>query len=161
MNSIRDVCKGLPETLFGTDRTLIVEGEETGRLYVLIEGEVAIVRGKTEVVAVSEPGAVFGEMSILLGKPHSATVVARRPCRVFVIEDGRAFMRSHPDVLLQISRLLALRLHMMTGYLADLKTQYFDRHDHLSMVEEVLGCLCQHHDHEFTMGSDRVPHPEA
>ena len=45
---------------------------------------------------ISDAGAVFGEMSVLLDLPHTATVRARTPVVVRAPEDATAFLRQHP-----------------------------------------------------------------
>jgi CRP/FNR family transcriptional regulator, cyclic AMP receptor protein len=106
---------------------------------------------------VTQPGAVFGEISILLGVPHTASVRAVRPTRAYVVEDGRAFLKSKPEVLLYVGKLLATRLQAATAYLADIKRQFAEHGDHLCMVDEVLDSILQHQDTEFTPGSEREP----
>ena len=49
-------------------------GRRPGRLFVLAAGTVEVLRGDTRVALISDAGAVFGEMSILLNTPHTATV---------------------------------------------------------------------------------------
>jgi len=53
-------------------RTLVIhEGGTTGQLYVLIEGRLEVIKGDTVVASIAEPGAVVGEMSVLLrSAPH-------------------------------------------------------------------------------------------
>lgn len=98
-------------------------------------------------------------MSILLDTAHSATVVSRQTSRAYAIEDGALFMRSRPDAMFLVGRILALRVHLLTSYLVDVKQQFSDRNDHLGMVDTILEGLCQQQDLEFTPGSDREPHP--
>jgi CRP/FNR family cyclic AMP-dependent transcriptional regulator len=52
--------------------TVIVDGSRSGRLLILRKGTVAIMKGDTEIAKVAEPGAVFGELSVLLDQPHTA-----------------------------------------------------------------------------------------
>jgi CRP-like cAMP-binding protein len=92
----------------------------------------------------SEPGVVFGDLSALLGVPHTATVRAVRPTRFHVVPDPRAFLEKSPPVCLYLCELLARRLDAVTQYLVDVKHQ-FEGHDHLSMVDEVLGTLMHRH----------------
>ena len=42
----------------------------------LIEGRLEVVKGDSVVAVLTEPGAVLGEMSVLLEQPHTATVRA-------------------------------------------------------------------------------------
>ena len=58
---------------------LVLEGNPSGPLWVLVSGELAVVKGGTEVNTISRPGAVIGEISLLLGHHHGATVQATTP----------------------------------------------------------------------------------
>ena len=69
-NSLAD----LPLVTYQPGETVIVDGSKTGRLLFLKKGNVAIVKEDTEIAKVAEPGAVFGELSVLLGQPHTANV---------------------------------------------------------------------------------------
>jgi CRP-like cAMP-binding protein len=140
---------------------LLDEGTTSGRLHVLAEGSVEVVRGETQVAIVSEPGAFFGEMSVLLDLPHTATVRALTPSLVYTFEDARAFLRSDPEIALVVAKMLAQRLNAATTYLVDLKRQYGGRGNHLDMVSDVLASLLHHQEREFTPGSDRQPDPAA
>jgi len=138
---------------------LLVEGETSGRLYVLVQGTIAVLRGDTVVSVVDEPGAMFGEISALIGKPHTATVRAETAATVFEFTDAAAFLRSHTDVAFAVAQLLARRLNAATGYLVDVKHQFQDRVDHLGMVGDVLDSIVHHHHVEISPGSDRQPDP--
>ena len=79
MSSILDKCVGAPCERFAPGTVLLSEGQTSGRLYVLAEGSVKVLRGDTQVAVVGEAGSVFGEMSVLLSRPHTATVRAASP----------------------------------------------------------------------------------
>src|SRR5262245_51406899 len=145
MPSVLDHCRALPELALAPGESLIEEGQRTERLYVLAEGTAEVLKGDVVVATVAEPGSFFGEMSALLGSPHSATVRAVAPSRFYVVDDAQAFFAS-PDILLAVSRLLAKRLQMVTTYLADVQRQFSERDDHLGMVDEVLDSLLHHQD---------------
>jgi len=53
---------------------VLAAGSKTGRLLILKEGAVAIIGEGIEIAKVTEPGAVFGELSALLDAPHTADV---------------------------------------------------------------------------------------
>jgi CRP/FNR family transcriptional regulator, cyclic AMP receptor protein len=153
--SILDLCHALPVQTFEPGIVLLAEGERSGLLYVLIDGEVEILKGDFQIAAVSDPGAIFGEISILLDIPHMATVRAVTPCSAYVVEGGDAFLRSHKEIAYQLSKLLAQRLYGLTTYLVDLKRQFEHQGNHLSMVDEVLETLRHQQQKSFTPGSDR------
>ena len=56
--------------------TLIEQGGKTGQLYVLKDGQFEVLRDGKHVSTIKTPGAVLGEMSVLLDVPQSATVRA-------------------------------------------------------------------------------------
>jgi len=96
MASILDKCAGAPRKQFAPGTVLLAEGETSGRLYILAEGRVEVVRGDTQVAVIGDKGSVFGEMSVLLSRPHTATVRAMTPVTVFAFDDaeiGRASCR--------------------------------------------------------------------
>ena len=85
-------------------------------------------------------------MSVLLGVPHTATVRAVSPARLYVFADAEEFLRSHPAIGFYLARLLAQRLNAATTYLVDLKRQFEDQRDHFGMVGEVLESLMHQQD---------------
>ena len=157
MASILDHCVGVTCPTKAAGSLLLTEGETSGRLFILAEGTVEVLRGDTQVALVSEPGAVFGEMSVLLNRPHTATVRAVSPISVFVFDDAEQFLKSHPEIAFFLGRLLAERLNAATTYLVDLKRQFEGQGNHLGMVGEVLEALIHQQHEEFTPGSDREP----
>ncbi len=160
MRGVLSYCEGLPERRFDAGETLIVEGGQDNAVFVLIEGELEVLRGDIEVSTCAEPGAIFGEMSILMDSPCTASVRAVGPTRVYHAADGAEFLRSNPELNFLVARLLARRLFAVSTYLADIKSQFEDHSDHLGMVDEVLGTLVNQQDEEFTPGSDRDPDPK-
>jgi CRP/FNR family transcriptional regulator, cyclic AMP receptor protein len=157
MRAILDHCTGMPLEDVADGTVVLAEGQNTGNAYVLVQGRVEVLRGDVQVAVCDEPGALFGEMSILLGCPHTATVRALGDARLYVIEDGRTFFRNTPDLLWSVGHLLANRLNAATSYLADLKHQYAEHGTHLEMVGEVLEALLYEQERDFRPGSARDP----
>ena len=83
-------------------------------------------KGDIEVNSITRPGALVGEIGLLLDALHGATVEATRPSILRVAEDGRAFLASDPAITRLVAIGLAERLNVVTTYLADLKHQYGD-----------------------------------
>jgi CRP-like cAMP-binding protein len=120
VSAILKLCQDIPVRSVESGATLFVEGSKSRTLCILVDGEVEILKGEFQVNTVSEPGAVFGEMSILLDSPHTATVRTRTPCRVHVIEDGDTFLRANKDMAYDLLKIVAGRLQGVTNYLTDL-----------------------------------------
>lgn len=153
MDEILAQCQGLPEREFAAGEDLLVEGEHSGEIHVLIAGVVAIEVHGVLVKRVSEPGAFLGEIAALLGTTHSARVVALEPCRTWVMSES--VIAESPGLVLAMARLLAARLQGMTGYLVDLKEQYADSEGHLSVMADVLSELTAARPVRITPGSAR------
>jgi CRP-like cAMP-binding protein len=106
--------------------SLIEQGGKTGQLYVLKEGQLEVVRDGKHVSTIKTPGAVVGEMSVLLDTPQSATVRAITEVEYFVIDNAIDILNTHPDWLLQIARLLAQRVNATTALLTRDKSEEQD-----------------------------------
>jgi CRP/FNR family transcriptional regulator, cyclic AMP receptor protein len=159
MRSVLDYCTGATQRQVPTGTLIIHEGGTTGHLYVLIEGRLEVIKGDTVVASIAEPGAVVGEMSVLLDQPHTATVRAASDSTVYEFSDAAAFLRDKPEVALLIARLLAQRLNVATTYLADIMHQYSGRGDHLAMVGEILQSMINLPPIQVSPGSDRQSDP--
>lgn len=119
---------------------LLDQGEKTDTIYFLIEGSVEVAKDGYGVAVISDKGAVFGEMSILLDYEHSASVRCLEDARFHVIEHPEKYIQEHPALIWHIARILGMRLFNLNQYLVDVKRQY-EGHDHLEMVDDVLETL--------------------
>lgn len=141
MESILELVSDLPIRTFSPGDIIMKEGSRKGVLLVLIDGEVEILKGILQINTVDSSGSIFGEVSVLLDRPHIATVKALVDCRFYCIDDPMKFLESQPLVSLHLSKLLARRLDSVTNYLVDLKKQFEEQDDHLGMVDDVLESL--------------------
>jgi len=97
------VIGGLNLLTFERGKVILREGEPGNSLYMLTSGAVkAFIKrdGKQVPVAELEEGAFFGEVSILTGKPRTATVVATEHCELLELDRPTldAITQSHPHV---------------------------------------------------------------
>ena len=159
MRDILEYCIGGVRRTVAAGTEVLHEGGRTGHLYVLIEGRLDVIRGDTVVASLSEPGAVLGEMSVLLDAPHTATVRAAADSVVYEIDDAASFLRRQPAVTLIIARMMAQRLNVATTYLADLKHQYGGHGNHLAMVGDILQSMINLPPTQVSPGSDRQSDP--
>jgi CRP/FNR family transcriptional regulator, cyclic AMP receptor protein len=160
VTDLLELCAGLPVVSTPAGGLLIEEGTRPDRLLVLVDGEVTIERDGTPVARVDAPGAVFGEMSVVLGRPATATVRAASDVRVHVVEDPLTFLVEQPGVALAVLRVTAARLDGMTRYLTDVKQQLAGEEGHLGRVGQILDSLLHHQGAPARPGSARDPEPE-
>jgi CRP-like cAMP-binding protein len=105
---------------------LFREGDESHSLYVVISGRIAIAIGneidnRESMVALMERGDLFGEMPMLDDGSRSAMARALEPSEVLEIpyEPVLEILQEDPRLLWGVTRLLAKRLRVMDGALAD------------------------------------------
>jgi CRP-like cAMP-binding protein len=108
-----------PVRAFAPGALVLPAGSSTDRLLFLKDGLVEILIEETPVAQVGQPGAIFGEMAFLLGRPHTADVVAVQPARLFVVDDPAAFLEAEPRAGLYLASVLAERLNAVNHLLAE------------------------------------------
>jgi CRP/FNR family transcriptional regulator, cyclic AMP receptor protein len=126
----------LPLATYEAGETVFAEGSKTGRLLILKSGAVCIVKSGTEIATVAEPGAVFGELSALLDRPHSADVRTLEPSE-FHIADA-ALLEQDPVALLYVTMLLARRLDGANQAFLELKSQ-IEAGEPAGLIEQTVG----------------------
>ena len=101
-------------------------GDEPDSLYVVLSGRIAIaiaseVDKRESMVALMEAGDLFGEMGLLDAGPRSAMARAIEPSEVLEIpyDPVGELLDGNPKVLRGVVRMLAERLRVMDGALAD------------------------------------------
>src|ERR1700730_9784796 len=112
----------LPIATYQAGETVIAAGSRTGRLLILRDGAVAIIREGVEIAEVGEHGAVFGELSALLDRPHTADVRALETSQ-FHVADAATMLVEDPIMLLYIAAILARRLDGANQALIELRGQ--------------------------------------
>ena len=93
---------------------------------------------------IDTPGAVFGEMSVVLGRPATATVRASTDVEVHVIDEPEAFLTEQPAAALAVLQTTAARLDGLTHYLVDVKRQFAEQAGHLGLIDQILDSLVHH-----------------
>ena len=98
---------------------ILTEGDENADLFLILEGEVGLVRDEVE-EAVMHAGMFFGEISVLLDEPVSAGVVARTPVRLAVIDRAALipFLLANPSVTLGLLQAEARRISDVSSWRA-------------------------------------------
>lgn len=140
MIDIEEILGDFPLLSLRKGEYLMRQGDRTDSIYFLVDGAVEVVKDGYEVAVVSDKGAVFGEMSILLDYEHTASVRCLEDSSFYAIQHPAKYLQDHPAVIWHIAQILGLRLFNLNQYLVDVKRQY-EGHDHLQMVDEVLETL--------------------
>ena len=159
MDPLLHHAASLPEIRLSPGEAVVREGESGSALWILVSGALTVLKSGTEINTITRPGAAVGEISLLLDAAYSATVVASAPSVLRHAADGRAFLASNPQIAQLIAIGLAERLHYVTTYLADLKSQYQGAPG-LAMVGEVLHQLAHRQRPPAQGGSVREPNPD-
>jgi len=114
LNSIAHV---MDERRFGDGERILRQGISGSAFYIILEGEAAIrVNGKD--YGTLGRGEFFGEISVLLGEPPVADIVALRALRCVIIAgpDLQAFMLTHPPVMFRMLQAQARKLKQATSW---------------------------------------------
>ena len=121
----RVAASGIERQLTRGD-VLFLEGDPPDSLYLVTAGRIAIamssqVDHRESVVALMEPGDLFGELGLLDDGPRSAMARALEASTVLEVPFApvRDLFQTDPRLLWNVTRLLAARLRVMDEVLAD------------------------------------------
>jgi CRP-like cAMP-binding protein len=123
----------LPLTTCQAGETVLADGSKTDRLLILKTGNVAVVKEGVEIATVTEPGAVFGEISALLDCPHTTDVRALATSQFYVAHPASL---QDPATLFYVAAILARRLDGANQALVELKSEIEDKPR--SMIGETI-----------------------
>jgi CRP-like cAMP-binding protein len=100
---------------YGKDEIIAREGEASIGWFVLLEGKVGVLKHDLKIAEFEQRGMVLGELSGILDKPRTASLVALEPTKVAFIDAGLdQLIVDHPDVTKKILVNLAERLAKTT-----------------------------------------------
>ncbi len=108
---LRQIAAMTNEMRFGDGEAVTVEATRGGRFHLVLEGNVAVeIGGRT--LATLGPGDSFGEMSLLDGRPRTATVRATGTVRTLSLASWhfRSLLREEPLIMEKILVQMVLRL---------------------------------------------------
>ncbi len=109
---------------FPAGAVVFEEGDPGSRLYVILEGQVSIVKrtgGRAVTLARLGAGEFFGEMALLDRQPRSASAVVEAPSRLLELDEA-AFERvvvDRGEVALRLLKRLSRRLREANRHLRD------------------------------------------
>jgi len=109
------LAHALPRHLSASE-VLFLAGDPGDGFYRLDEGllkvSIASATGAERILAILGPGSIVGDLSIIDGKPRSATVTALRDCKLRFVSRAafESFAGKYPKIYEDLTKLLAARL---------------------------------------------------
>ncbi len=103
----------------------------------------AVERDGVKIATIDQFDSLIGEMSLLLDKPHSATVRAETEARVRVVDDAMLVLERQPMITLRLATLLCQRLDTTSALLAE-ATHGADKEE--SLIDRLRSALMGHGD---------------
>lgn len=119
--TFEELLTSLPVEKYAAGEAVLAAGSKSGRLLILKQGEVVVLKDSVEIARVAAPGAVFGEISALLNLPHSADIRTLKESHFYTAD--AALADKDPTVLRHIARILARRILEANKNLVELKSQ--------------------------------------
>ncbi len=108
------------------NKIIFIENEEGSELYIILKGSIKVSKisegGEEMILAILKEGDFFGDMSLLDGKPRSATVTSNEDSILMLIS-GKSFekvIEKHPRIALKLLRELTLRLRKADDLIGNL-----------------------------------------
>lgn len=110
-NDVRDLSAMLKLKRYGANKIIINTGDRGTHLYIMLSGNVTIVREGNEVLAKLGAGDIFGEMSLLSGEPVMTSVYSRSEVRLATLsaKDFKHVLGRYPVLQVFFYRMLVNR----------------------------------------------------
>ena len=105
---------------------IIVENEQGDTLYIILKGKVKVTKysknGEEIILSVLNKDDFFGDMSLLDGKPRSATVISLEDSELILLKrkDFEYTIEKHPRIALKLLRELTSRLRKADEFIGNL-----------------------------------------
>ena len=123
------------------DTLLLIADEEGDSLFIITSGKVKVVlfseSGKEVIFSILGEGDFFGDMSLLDGKPRSASVITIEDTSVYVLRrsDFNEIVEKHPNIALKLLKEITSRLRKADARIESLSV--------LNVSGRVAGILLQ------------------
>jgi CRP/FNR family transcriptional regulator, cyclic AMP receptor protein len=113
------IAHDFEEQVFAQDQRILRQGLSGSGLYIILEGEAAVVIDGQERTRLRN-GDVFGEISVLLDEVPTADVICQGTLRCLVVPKPqvREFLLLHPQVMFRLLQVEARRIVTTLQWLA-------------------------------------------
>jgi CRP-like cAMP-binding protein len=109
---------------------VLLEGESAANLYFVASGVVKVFKtsaeGKEQILSIVRPGESFNDVPIFDGGPNPASARAMGPVLLYGIKknDVEAILRNHPQIALNVIKVLAIRVRHLVSLVEDLSFKH-------------------------------------
>ena len=118
---------------------VLLEGESAENLYFVASGAVKVFKtsaeGKEQILSIVRPGESFNDVPIFDGGPNPASARTMGPVLLYGIKkhDMEATLRDHPQIALNVIKVLAKRVRHLVSLVEDLSFRHV-----ISRVAKIL-----------------------
>jgi CRP/FNR family transcriptional regulator len=118
---------------------VLLEGESAENLYFVASGAVKVFKtsaqGKEQILSIVRPGESFNDVPIFDGGPNPASARTMGPVLLYGIKrnDMEAILRDHPQIALNVIKVLAKRVRHLVSLVEDLSFRHV-----ISRVAKIL-----------------------
>jgi len=119
------------------------ENQNSDKMYLLVEGEVSLIRGK-KVLDVVKAGEIFGEMAAISQLPRSATAVGKTACRALSLDSKQfqsAIQNTSPEFALMLMNIIINRLRLTAALVSKSMAGTEKSHERRVFDEKTLAQL--------------------
>jgi len=109
---------------------VLLEGESAANLYFVASGVVKVFKtsaeGKEQILSIVRPGESFNDVPIFDGGPNPASAQTMGPVLLYGIKknDMEAILRDHPQIALNVIKVLARRVRHLVSLVEDLSFKH-------------------------------------
>ena len=109
---------------------VVLEGEPAANLFFVASGAVRVFKtsadGKEQILSIVRPEESFNDVPIFDGGPNPASARTMGPVLLYGIKrnDMEAILRSHPQVALNVTKVLAKRVRQLVSLVEDLSFRH-------------------------------------
>jgi CRP-like cAMP-binding protein len=109
---------------------VLLEGESAANLYFVASGVVKVFKtsaeGKEQILSIVRPGESFNDVPVFDGGPNPASARAMGPILLYGIKksDMEAILRDHPQIALNVIKVLAGRVRHLVSLVEDLSFKH-------------------------------------
>jgi type IV pilus assembly protein PilB len=104
---------------------IIREGNTDIDFFMLVQGELSVIKSGKKIAEIVQPGVYFGEMSAISGEVRSATITAKGHAKIRRLPGDKLFevIEKHPEVTKHLFKTIVNRLHQSDRIIVKLANQ--------------------------------------